>query len=365
MDPISRGRRPQTKRFHAPGTAPGTLRAPEKPRTDRVRLTVIDYDPDHVEEKEVRNVEELAPYCNTPTVTWVNVEGLHDIAMLEALGHMFGLHPLTLEDVVNCGQRPKLEDYGNYHFLVMRSLRMVDDELETEQISFVLAENFVITFQEIPGDSFEAVRGRIRSGGRGRIRKMGPDYLAYALIDALVDEFFPVLEKYGERLELLEDEVIEKATPQTLGEVHQIKRELLTMRRAAWPEREVINALQREEAHLVQPETRVFLRDCYDHTVQVIDMIETYRDLSAGLLEVYLSSASNRLNEVMKVLTIISTIFIPLNFIAGIYGMNFNPEASPLNMPELNWYWGYPAILAVMLSVAVGLVFYFRRRGWF
>jgi magnesium transporter len=351
-------------RYHRPGTSPGTLRPVERPDAEPVRVTIIDYSPGRCEEKQVATIEEVFPYRDTPTVTWINVEGLHDVALLEKLGHHFGFHPLTLEDVLNCGQRPKIEDYGEYHFMVMKSLSRSTEELKIEQISFFLAGNYVITLQEDPGDSFEAVRERIRHG-KGQIRRMGPDYLLYALVDALVDEFFPVLESYGERVEELEDTVIAKPDPATLNEIHRIKRELLLLRRVAFPEREVINALQREEAHLVKPETRVFLRDCYDHTIQVLDMIETYRDLAAGLLEVYLSSASNRLNEVMKVLTIISTIFIPLNFIAGVYGMNFNPQASPLNMPELNWYFGYPAALTLMAATAGGLVLYFKRKRWF
>jgi magnesium transporter len=345
-------------RYHPPGTAPGTLRAPDP-------SAVIDYGPDHFDEREIESVEELAPYRDTPTVTWINVEGLNDIPFLEGLGKLFELHPLALEDVLNCGQRPKLEDYGSYHFLVMKSLRQGDDGLEIEQISFFLSGNYVITLQEIPGDSFEQVRERIRQNKSGQIRKLGSDYLLYALIDALMDEFFPVLESYGERIEELEDEVVAKAAPETLQGVHRVKRDLLGLRRIAWPEREVINSLQREEAHLIRPETRVFLRDSYDHAIQVIDMIETYRDLAAGLLDVYLSSASNRLNEVMKVLTIISTIFIPLNFIAGVYGMNFDRQASPLNMPELGWYYGYPAVLGVMLFAGGMMALYFKRKGWF
>jgi magnesium transporter len=360
-----RGRKMQVgKRYHKPGTSPGTLRAPEVPGAGPVRVTVIDYGPDRFEEKQISRIEEVFPYRDSPTVTWINVEGLHDVGLIEKIGRHFGFHPLTLEDVLNCGQRPKIEDYESYHFVVMKSLSHKQGELYIEQISFFLANNYVITFQEVPGDSFEAVRERIRHG-KGQIRRMGPDYLLYALMDALIDEFFPVLENYGERVEELEDEVILRPEPATLNEIHRIKRELLLLRRTAWPEREVINALQREEAHLIRPETRVFLRDCYDHTIQVIDMIETYRDLAAGLLEVYLSSASNRLNEVMKVLTIISTIFIPLSFIAGVYGMNFNPKASPLNMPELNWYFGYPFSLGIMAAVAGALVMFFRRRGWF
>ena len=352
------------KRYHRPGTAPGTLRPIEAPGAAPVRVTLIDYGPDSFKEKHIAKIEDVFPFRDSPTVTWINIEGLHDAGLIEKLGKHFGFHPLALEDVLNCGQRPKLEDYGSYHFLVMKSLYRKTAELNIEQISFFLANNSVITFQEIPGDSFEAVRERIRQG-KGQIRRMGPDYLLYALMDALTDEFFPVLETYGERIEELEDAVILHPEPATLNEIHRIKRELLMLRRTAWPEREVINSLQREEAHLIRPETRVFLRDCYDHTIQVIDIIETYRDLASGLLEVYLSSASNRLNEVMKVLTIISTIFIPLSFIAGVYGMNFNTAKSPLNMPELDWFYGYPMSLAIMAAVAGALVLYFRRKGWF
>ena len=248
----------------------------------------------------------------------------------------------------------------------MKSLLLKEDELEIEQISFFLSGNYVITLQELPGDSFEKVRERIRQNQSGQIRKAGADYLLYALVDALIDEFFPVLESYGERIEELEDEVVAASrSPRRSRQVHRIKRDLLDLRRIAWPEREVISSLQREEAHLVRQETRVFLRDCYDHAVQVIDMIETYRDLAGGLLDVYLSSTSNRLNEVMKVLTIISTIFIPLNFIAGVYGMNFDRQASPLNMPELGWYFGYPAVLTVMAVTGGLLALYFKRKGWF
>lgn len=354
-----RGRRVQMgQRYHRPGTAPGTLRPLEPADAGPVKVTLIDYGPDQFEERQLTDIEQCFPYRDKPTVTWINIEGLHDVELIKRLGKHFGFHPLTLEDVLNCGQRPKLEDYGDYHFMVMKSLYFKEEELEIEQISFFLSGTYVITLQQIPGDSFEAVRERIRQG-KGQIRKMGPDYLLYALVDALIDEFFPILENYGERIEDLEDEVIEQPTPETLNEVHRIKRELLLVRRTAWPEREVINALQREDAHLVRSETRVFLRDCYDHTIQVIDMVETYRDLASGLLEVYLSSASNRLNEVMKVLTIISTIFIPLNFIAGLYGMNFH------RMPELDWRFGYPMALGIMALVGGSLVVYFRRKGWF
>jgi magnesium transporter len=348
-----------TKRYHKPGTAPGTLRPLDEPGASPLRVTVMDYGPDRLLEKTIERVEELAPFRDTPSVTWINVEGLSDVPFLEGLGKAFGFHPLALEDVLNCGQRPKVEDYGSYHFIVLKSLRSKPEEgLELEQISFFLAGNFVITLQQFHGDSFDAVRERIRRG-KGQIRKMGPDYLTYALIDALVDEFFPVLETYGERIEALEDALVTNPTTETLQEIHQVKRDLLVLRRTAWPERDAINSLLHEESDVIRPETQVFLRDCYDHTIQVIDMIETYRDLAAGLLDVYLSSASNRLNEVMKVLTIISTIFIPLNFIAGVYGMNFE------HMPELAKPWAYPAVLGVMFVLGVSMVVYFKRRKWF
>jgi magnesium transporter len=349
------------KRYHQPGTAPGTLRALEQ-RIENVRVTVMDYSPDRLQEKTLTRVEELFPYRDSPTVTWINVEGLHDVNLIEALGRHFGFHPLTLEDVLNCGQRPKIEDYGKYHFLIMKSLLRAET-LETEQISFFLGGNYVITLQEVPGDSFEAVRERIRRG-KGLIRKMGADYLTYALIDALVDEFFPVLEKYGEQIEELEAALLQRPSPDTIQEIHRVKRELLLLRRAAWPERDVISAMQREESDVIKPDTQVFLRDCYDHTIQVIDMIETYRELASGMLDVYLSSISNRMNEIMKVLTIISTIFIPLNFIAGVYGMNFHTD-KPMNMPELSWAWGYPYALGLMGLIAGALVVYFWKKRWF
>jgi magnesium transporter len=358
---MARRRRKTGKRFHKPGTAPGTLVALEG--AAQVRVTVLDFGPDHLEEKTVARAADLLPYRDSPTTTWINIEGLSDVELLRELGELFGFHPLALEDVLNCGQRPKVEDYGTYHFLVMKSLRL-KDELELEQISFFLGNNYVITVQEIPGDSFEAVRERIRKGG-SRIRTMGPGYLLYALIDALIDEFFPVLEAYGERLERLEEQVLARPTPAILNEVNHIRRELLLVRRAAWPEREVIAAFEREESHLIRQDTRVFLRDCYDHVIQVIDMVETFRDLAGSLLEVYLSSVSNKMNEIMKVLTVISTIFIPLTFIAGVYGMNFDPDTSPWNMPELRWFWGYPFSLLVMAIVAGAMVLYFRRKKWF
>jgi magnesium transporter len=350
------------QRYPTPGTAPGTLEARQPPRVERVRIQVICYGPDHLEEKEVASAAELAPYRDAPHVTWINIEGL-DPVLLGELGAIFGLHPLALEDVLNTGQRPKLEEYPGHHFLILRSLDY-DGQLASEQIAFFFGPRYVITVQEVPGDSFDPVRERIRHG-RGRIRRMGPDYLTYALIDALVDEFFPVLELIGERIEELEEELLARPTSATVQQVHRLKRDLLLLRRAAYPEREVIHGIERQDNPLVSPETRVFLRDTYDHAIQVMDMIETYREIASGMVDMYLSSLSHRMNEVMKVLTIIATLFIPLTFIAGIYGMNFDPDASPMNMPELRWYWGYPFSLLLMGLTAAGLIAFFKRKGWF
>lgn len=344
------------KRFATPGTSPGTLRPLEVRRVEQVIITVIDYNADTYEERTVTTVEDCFAYCHTPTVTWINVTGLHDVEVIQKLGEKFGLHSLALEDVLNTGQRPKLDDYDDHYFIVVRELRWRGG-LEADQISLFLGRKYVITLQETEWDVFDPVRERIRKG-KGRIRKLGSDYLAYALIDRVVDELFPILESYGERLEELEDELIDNPTRETLQEIHHIKRDLLTLRRTIWPEREIINALMREESKLFRRDTKIYLRDIYDHTVQLVEIIETYRELAASMMDVYLSSLSNRMNEIMKVLTLIATIFIPLTFIVGIYGMNFD------YMPELHWIWGYPVVLLVMAIIVIGMLIYFRRKGW-
>jgi magnesium transporter len=344
----------------APGAPPGTLTVSADAASPVIR--VMAYGPSDYVEQPIDDLESVPPLLERWPVTWVNVDGLGDRDVLARLGEIFDLHPLSLEDVLNVHQRPKVEQYDRYHFIVTR-MTALGERLETEQLSLFLGENFVLTLQEHPGDCLDPVRERIRKG-LGRIRAAGADYLAYALVDAVVDAYFPVLEEFGERLEALEDEVVERADRSTIARIHGAKRDLLTLRRAMWPQREAINSLLRDAATLITQETRVYLRDCYDHAVQIIDMVETYRELASGLLDFYLSSVSNRMNEVMKVLTVIATIFIPLTFIAGIYGMNFNPERSAYNMPELNWRWGYPAVWLVMAAVAVAMLMFFRRRGW-
>jgi magnesium transporter len=345
-----------------PGAAPGTLVI--DPEALRSRVRVITYGSGTITNKQIDNPNDIREFLDHSPVTWVNVDGLGDAATLAKIGEVFDLHRLSLEDVVNVHQRAKVEPYGKYIFIVGRMVNNGSDgTLGTEQLSIFLGKNYVLTFQEQPGDCFDPVRDRISKGG-GRIRNSGPDYLAYALIDAFIDDYFPVLEGYGERLEALEDEVIARADTQIIAQIHQVKRDLLVLRRAMWPLREAINSLIRDPTPLITDETRIYLRDCYDHAVQLIDLLENYREIASSLVEVYLSSISNRLNEIMKVLTVFTVVFIPLNFIASIYGMNFNTDKSLWNMPELNWRYGYPFTLALMAAVAVSMLVYFRKKKW-
>jgi len=354
------GRRPVSRHSKKAGLPPGTLVHIGEKKVQSVVITVIDYDEQQVTEKRVGSVEECFPFKQTPTVTWINVDGLHEVEVIEKLGQAFDLHPLILEDVLSTGQRPKFEEYENCIFIVLRMLSYSDEYegVGSEQVSFVLGSRFVLSFQERVGDVFDPVRDRIRNG-KGRIRKMGADYLTYGLIDAIVDSYFGILEKIGDRIELLEDELIGRPTEKTLQQIHALKREMMSLRRSIWPLRELISAMQRDESSLISTQTQLYLRDVYDHTIQIIDTIESFRDVVSGMLDVYLSSISNRMNAVMKVLTIIATIFIPLTFVAGVYGMNFE------SMPELKWRWGYPAVLLLMLAVGGTMIVYFRRKKWF
>jgi len=357
--------KPAKKISDKAGLPPGTLVYIGEKKVENVRITYLDYDEENFEEKQVATIEECLKFKDTPTVTWINIDGLHNVEIIEKLGRRFELHPLILEDILHTGQRPKLEDFEKYIFvvLIMLSYNGDNQKIETEQVSIVLGSNFVISFQERVGDVFEKIRDRLRNA-KGRIRKMGSDYLAYALLDAIVDSYFPILEKMGEKIETLEEELVTDPTEQTLQQIHRLKRKLIILRRSVWPLREVISGLQRTESALIKESTSLYLRDVYDHTIQIIDTIESFRDMVSGMVDLYLSSISNKMNSVMKVLTIIATIFIPLTFIAGIYGMNFNAEKSPFNMPELDWYWGYPVALLAMVVVAVIMLIYFRKKKW-
>ncbi|MBW1784019.1 MAG: magnesium/cobalt transporter CorA [Deltaproteobacteria bacterium] len=341
------------------GLPPGTLVHVGEKRTEEVRITLIDYDESHVEEREDLTVKECLPFKALPTVTWVNVTGIHDMNIIKGFGEAFDIHPLVLEDIVHTGQRPKMEDLGDYLYIVLKMLVRVNSEndFEAEQVSLILGSNFVISFQEREGDVFDTIRDRIKKG-KGRIRKAGSDYLAYTLIDAIVDNYFIILEDVGEKIETLQEDVLEHPEPSSLKVIQDTKREMIFLRKSVWPLRETISNMERVESSLVGDAVGPYLRDVYDHTIQVIDTVETFRDTISGTLDIYLSSLSNRMNEVMKVLTIIATIFIPLTFIAGIYGMNF--EA----MPELKWKWGYLTVWIIIIVLGGLMLLGFKRKKW-
>ncbi len=350
--------------YNNPGSAPGTLKiAPDALPTE---IILIDYNQDHATCLACLSPEDCIPYLDSESVSWLDVQGLGSEDILRRLGKIFKLPPLILEDIVNVPQRPKIEPHPE-HLLIITQM-VIPKRKEgfwMEQVSLILGKHYLLTAQEEPTrDSLEPVRLRIRDN-IGMIRQQGADYLCYAIWDAIIDGYFPVLESYGERLEDLEDEVIQNTSEKTLGKIYRIRRELLALRRAIWPQRDAINALIRDGNVFISTDVSHHLRDCYDHTVQMIDIIETYRELASGLMDVYLSAMGNKLNEIMKLLTIISTIFIPLTFIVGVYGMNFNTEKSPFNMPELNWYWGYVVCWVVMLAIAASLFYFFWQRGWF
>ncbi len=345
------------KRSKKTGLSPGTLIHIGETRTNSVTVTRFNYAGTHCDEQVVTDMETLRPPADE-TVTWVNVGGVHKVEVLEGFGKHFGLHPLLLEDIANTDQRPKLDDYETYLFLVMKMLMTSDrGDILVEQVSFVLGRNYVLSFQENGTDVFGAVRDRLK-GGKGRLRQNGSDYLMYALIDAVVDQYFTVLEMLGERIESLQERVIADPKPETLQDIHALKRQLLFVRRAVWPLREAMNNLSRSECPFLHEPMKLFFRDVYDHVVQIVDTIETLREMVSASLDIYLSSVSYRLNAVMRVLTVITTIFMPLSFIAGIYGMNFE------YMPELKWAWGYPMALGIMGIVAAIMLIGFRLKKW-
>ncbi|MGD9898851.1 MAG: magnesium/cobalt transporter CorA [Calditrichaceae bacterium] len=341
------------------GLPPGTMVFVGDKKVENVSISVIDYNQDHYEARQLLKIEEAFPFKKTPTVSWLNINGLHDIEILEKIGSHYDIHPLILEDILNTDQRPKVEVFENYIFIVLKMItyNAVKEDVLIEQVSLLIGDNFVITFQEFEGDLFQPVRERIE-GGKGRLRKSGPDYLMYAIMDVLIDNYFFVLEQLGETVENLEEKVLLEPSQLIIHDIQRMKRELIFLRKSVWPLREVISNLIREDSVLIKSTTDPFLRDLYDHTIQVVDTVETFRDMVSGILDIYLSSISNKMNEVMKVLTIIATIFIPLTFFAGIYGMNFE------FMPELHFRWAYPALWGAMLTIAIIMVAYFRRKRW-
>lgn len=344
------------KRHPPVGSKPGTLSLAHDAQPPRVH--VMAYAPEYTAEHDINNLDDLVAFRDDPKMTWIDVQGLGDEAVLQRIGEIFELHPLALEDAVNIPQRPKSEGYELQHLFITRMTHIDQDNvLEAEQVSIFIGPRYVLTLQERHGDVFDPVRKRIRSG-IGVISKLGPDYLAYALIDTVIDGYYPAIESIGDRLHELEEDILEHPTHAGLQQIHRIRRDLLSMRRAVWPQREAVNALIREDTPLITDTVRQYLRDCHDHAVQIADVIETYRELASSLMDIYLSSMSQRTNEVMKVLTIMSSIFIPLTFLAGIYGMNFQ------HMPELAKPWAYPVLLGTMAVMTVAMLLYFRRKGW-
>lgn len=340
------------------GLPPGTMVYVGEKKVEKVKISLIDYDKDNFEMKELKSVEEAFPFKETSTVSWLNIDGLHEVDILDKIGKHYNIHPLVMEDSLNTQQRPKVEIFDKYIFIVMKMITLnVENELKIEHLSILLGENFVITFQEGEGDIFDIVRDRIKNS-KGRIRKYCSDYLTHALMDVVIDNYFSILEKLGETIEYLDDNVVENPNEALVQHIQLMKRKLIFLRKSIMPLRELINRLLREETPLIKESTIPYLRDLYDHTIQVVDNIETFRDLVSSILDVYLSSVSNKMNEVMKMLTIIATIFIPLTFIAGIYGMNFE------FMPELKYHWGYPMIWVVIIVIFLSMLFYFRRKKW-
>lgn len=351
--------RSMIKRSRKTGLPPGSLVHVGLERAEKTRITVLDYDVEHIEEREVHAVEELAPYIGKPSVTWIDVVGIHEPKVIEQIGCQFQIHPLLMEDIMNTTQRPKIDDLGKYICLILKMITFDETvmELRIEQLSLVFSDDFVLSFQESETAIFKPLRDRIRNS-LGRVRKMGTDYLAYSIMDAVVDHYFVVMEQMGEKIDSLENEVVANPKRETLRGVQRLRDEILLVRRSVWPLREVISLLERAESPLVDKSSSFFFRDVYEHTIQVMDTVDTYRDILSGMFDIYLSSISNRLNEVMKVLTIIATLFMPLTFLAGVYGMNFE------HMPELKWQYGYFMLWGVMILIALAMLVYFRKKKW-
>ena len=352
-------RKSKKSRFIKAGMSPGSLIHIGEKKAEKTRIRLFDYSADHFHEQELEKIEDILPALAPSKVSWINVDGLHDISVIEKAGEIFKIHPLTLEDILHTDQRPKTEEFEDYIYVVFKLLQFDPDisKIDSEQISLIVGEHSLLSFQEMSGDAFDPVRDRIRKG-KGRIRIAGCSYLAYALIDAVVDQYYSVLELIGDKIENLEEALLSDPGPQVSREIHCLKREMIYFRKQVLPMRQLVTSLLKSDSRLIHQSTDVFISDIYDHTIQVIDTLESYRDILSGLLEVYLSSLSNKMNQVMKVLTVIATIFIPLTFIAGVYGMNFK------YMPELEWRWGYFVTWGLMILIGVFMLAVFKIRKW-
>ena len=339
------------------GAPPGTLFYNGEKRSDRIKITLIEYNESEYFEEEYYDLSDCLQHVKPNMVKWINVDGIHKTEVIEAIGKLYNIHALTLEDIVHIDQRPKYEDYEHYVFAVMKMISYTT-EVKSEQLAIILLENTVISFQEPNGgDAFDIIRTRLRTA-KGRVRKLGADYLAYALMDAVVDCYFTAIEKIGDKIEEIEEEIIGNSDNKTLLELYHLKREMIYLRKQVWPMRDMINNMIRSETELIKTSSDIYLRDLSDHVTRIIDTVETYRDLLSGIMDIYLSTNANKMNEVMKVLTIMSSVFIPVTFIAGVYGMNFE------NMPELKSTWGYFITWTVMLTIILGMLYYFKRKKW-
>jgi len=341
------------------GLAPGALIHIGERKIEKVGISMMKYTADHVNEISVQDIRQCGPLKENDSITWINVNGIHQADLIETIGKIYDIHALTLEDIMNTAHRPKVEDFDTYVFLVIKMLQWdkPSDEIKSEQISLVVGHNYLMSFQENEGDVFGPLRDRIRKG-KGRIRKLGSDYLAYSIMDAVVDHYFSILEIMGEKIEYLEDEILTNPSPEMLQHLHNMKGEMIYLRKQVWPLREIVNTLIRGDHPMMSENIHMYFRDVYDHTIHVIDTIESFRDILSGILDIYLSVASHRMNEVMKVLTIIATLFIPMTFVAGVYGMNFR------FMPELEWKWGYVFVWCVMIGISGIMLLFFKRKSW-
>lgn len=342
------------------GLSPGTLVHVGEQKVETTTFSFIDYDLDHLLIEADVSLERCLAFKASPSVSWINLDGLHDISAVESFGRAFDLHPLVMEDILDTGHRPKIEIFDEYMLIILKMFDFNEQsgQVQAEQISIVLTRGEVLSFQERPGDVFDEVRVRLQHKNR-RMRQRGADYLTYALIDSIIDSYFHVLEKIADRLELLEKELISNPTQETLQQIHKFKGQLILLRKSIWPLRDLVNTMLHDESPLIQESTQIYLRDLYDHSIQIFDTLESFRDTASGLVDLYMSSISYRMNEVIQVLTIMASLFIPLTFVAGIYGMNFDV------MPELRWRWGYPLIMALMLFCSVGMLIFFKKKKWF
>lgn len=361
---MGRSRRELHRNRHSPGTPPGTIVSPEGAMPPILRLMA--YDQTELIDLTLKSPDDIKQYLNKYPVLWMDVDGFGDVGVLQKIAEIFSLHPLALEDVVGTHQRPKAEMFNDQLFVVAHKFAMENNLPHVEQISFFLGANFVLTFQERVGDCFAIVHDRLRRNVASKLRTAGPDYLVYQLLDMVVDSAFPVLEQLGDQLDGLEDALVAAPTRDLIEKIHELRRSLHGVRRLVWPLRDALSQMvEISDINLIKAQNHVFFRDCQDHTLQIIDVLETYRERASNLMDLYISTLSYRMNEVMKVLTVIATIFMPLTFIVGVYGMNFDPMKSPYNMPEIEWRYGYIYVWVLMVAITVGMIVYFRRKGWF